>query len=146
MRELLVREVLDDLGHGVALVRAQADDQIVLAALCHDAQVGEIVAGSLRLQVIEGDAQLFLCAGDAVVGHVVEVLVAQAAGAQDQAHVNGAGLGLTAARRRGSAGGPVAAGRQRQRHQSSHRQSSHFLEVHSASSFFVSNHVKLEMA
>ena len=97
MGKLLVGEVGSHLGEGIGHIVAQAHDQVVIPGLAHGPQVGHIVADGLRLQIVEGNAQLGLSGLHSLVSHIVEVRVAQAAGAQDQTHLHGLvviGLGV----------------------------------------------------
>lgn len=89
MGDLLLGEVDGDLVDGLGLVGRQADDQVVLAALGEHAVVGQEVAGALGFHIVKLDAEVFFRLLGAGVGHIVEVLVAQAAGGQDDAHLQG---------------------------------------------------------
>ena len=120
-------EILVD---GLGLVGRQADDQVVLAALGEHAVVGQEVAGALGFHIVKLDAEVFFRLLGAGVGHIVEVLVAQAAGGQDDAHLQGIAV-------RGAAGGAgrwgvlaAAAGGQAEGEGTGQREREQFLCVH----------------
>ena len=128
--DLLLGEVDGDLVDGLGLVGRQADDQVVLAALGEHAVVGQEVAGALGFHIVKLDAEVFFRLLGAGVGHIVEVLVAQAAGGQDDAHLQGVAV-------RGAAGGAgrwgvlaAAAGGQAEGEGTGQREREQFLCVH----------------
>lgn len=76
--ELAIRILTRDFGHRIGKQKANADGEI--ARLGGIRQVADVVGGGLRLEHVEGDAQLVGCTGSTLVGHVIEALVADAGG------------------------------------------------------------------